>query len=85
MPAAIDDPRHKDIGLLLTQLRKDKGWLQQDVAERLRKPQTFVSKYETGLRRLDIVELLDILRALETEPHAFIDQVMAMPKASDRR
>ena len=85
MPAPIQDSRHHDIAALLVKLRKERGWLQQEMAHRLRKTQTFVSKYETGLRRLDVVELLDILRALDCDPHEFIDQVLAMPKASIHR
>lgn len=81
MPAAIADARHHAIAALLVQLRKERGWLQSELARRLRKTQTFVSKYETGLRRLDVVELLDILRALDADPHEFIDQVLVMPKS----
>ncbi|MBN9407514.1 MAG: helix-turn-helix transcriptional regulator [Burkholderiales bacterium] len=85
MPAAIQDARHKAIAALLVQLRKERGWLQHDLAHRLRRTQTFVSKYETGLRRLDAIELLDILRALDADPHEFIDQVMALPKSGAKR
>jgi len=85
MPAAIQDPRHQDVAALLVQLRKERGWLQQELAHRMRRTQTFVSKYETGLRRLDVIELLDILRALDADPHEFIDQVLAMPKRSVKR
>lgn len=85
MPAAIQDPRHQDIAALLVELRKERGWLQQDLAQRMRRTQTFVSKYETGLRRLDVIELLDILRALDADPHDFVDQIMAMSKRSAKR
>jgi transcriptional regulator with XRE-family HTH domain len=37
---------------------------QHDLAERLGEPQSFVSKYETGERILDFVEVRDICRAL---------------------
>lgn len=45
---------------LLRELRSEAGLRQQDLAERLGKPQSFVSKYETGERRLDILELRDV-------------------------
>ena len=80
MPAPISDPRHKAIAQKLTQLRKDRGWLQIDVAQRLHRPQTYVSKVESGHRRVDILELLDLLKALEADPHAFVDEVMALSK-----
>ncbi len=37
---------------------------QSELARRLEKPQSYVSKYETGIRRLDLVELEQIARAL---------------------
>ena len=37
---------------------------QEDVAEQLDRPQSFVSKYESGERRLDILELRDVCEAL---------------------
>lgn len=49
---------------LLRELRRDSGLRQTDLAELLDEPQSFVSKYETGERRLDILELRDICRAL---------------------
>lgn len=42
---------------LLQQLRSDAGLRQSDVATKIRRPQSFVSKYEAGQRRLDILEL----------------------------
>lgn len=84
MPAPIQDARHQDIAALLVKLRKDSGWLQQELAYRMRRTQTFVSKYESGRRRLDVLELLDILRALDADPHQFVDQVMALSKRAKR-
>lgn len=45
---------------LLRQIRLDAGLRQKDLAERLEKPQSFISKYESGERRLDLVELHQI-------------------------
>lgn len=75
----IHDPRYQAVATRLTELRKQRGWLQQHVAERLGRTQTFVSKYESGARRLDLIELLDVLRALEADPHKFIDEVPPKP------
>jgi transcriptional regulator with XRE-family HTH domain len=49
----------------LRQLRLDAGMRQEDLARRLRGPQSLVSKYEIGQRRLDPVELREICRALD--------------------
>jgi len=45
---------------LLRQVREDGGLTQTDLAARLKKPQSFVSKYESGERRLDLIELKEV-------------------------
>jgi transcriptional regulator with XRE-family HTH domain len=49
---------------LLIELRHERQLTQMQVAERLGVPQSFVSKYETGERRLDAVELFKIAQVL---------------------
>jgi ribosome-binding protein aMBF1 (putative translation factor) len=45
---------------LLRQLRTEAGLRQVDMAKALGKPQAFVSYYESGARRLDLLELRQI-------------------------
>jgi transcriptional regulator with XRE-family HTH domain len=77
MPHPIHDRRYQFVAKLLADTRKEQGLLQEDVADRLGRTQAYLSKCETGLRRIDLIELLDILRALNVEPHAFMDKVLA--------
>ena len=49
---------------LLRKWRHSAGLRQTDVAARLGRPQSFVSKYESGERRLDLIELREVCRAL---------------------
>jgi len=49
---------------LLRQLRIDAGLTQTELASRLQRDQTFVSKYESGERRLDILEVREVCRAI---------------------
>jgi transcriptional regulator with XRE-family HTH domain len=49
---------------LLKELRLGKGFTQVQLAARLNVPQSYVSKYETGERRLDFVETASICSAL---------------------
>lgn len=57
---------------LLRQVRVDRGLRQSELAERLGKPQSFVSKYETGERRLDILELREICGVLDLSLTDFV-------------
>jgi transcriptional regulator with XRE-family HTH domain len=49
---------------VLRQLRHAAGLRQEDLARMLDEPQSFVSKYESGERRLDLIELLHLCRAM---------------------
>lgn len=58
--------RHQQEALcrLLQQVRTDAGLSQEALAKKLSKPQSFVSKYESGTRRLDLLELRDVCDAI---------------------
>jgi transcriptional regulator with XRE-family HTH domain len=60
----IHSANHKKLLAVLKQVRIEAGLRQADLARLLQKDQTFVSKYETGERRLDILEVRDICKAL---------------------
>jgi transcriptional regulator with XRE-family HTH domain len=57
---------------LLVKARKGASLTQAEVADRLRRPQSYVSKYESGERRLDVVEFLDLARAIGFDPAKLI-------------
>ncbi len=65
---------------LLASLRDERGLSQRLLSEKLGKAPTYVSKYERGERRLDVVELLDILHALEANPLEIIKKIMESPR-----
>ena len=52
----------------LKMARQRAGLSQADLAKRLRRPQTFVSKYELGERRLDVVEFAAAAMAIGVNP-----------------
>jgi transcriptional regulator with XRE-family HTH domain len=68
--------------LALRKVREDAGLRQSDVAEALGYPQSVISKYEPGERRLDLLELEDVCRAIGI---TLVDFVRAYEKASRRR
>jgi len=63
----------------LIHARKLAGLTQHDVATRLGKPQSFVSKYENGERRLDVVEYLKVASAIGFDPCELIRNLQNGP------
>lgn len=61
----------------LVQARKKAGLTQHELACRLGKPQSFVSKYERRERRIDAVELVLIAHALGFDPCRVIRDIEA--------
>jgi transcriptional regulator with XRE-family HTH domain len=57
---------------LLRQMRLDAGLRQEDLAAKLGEPQSFVSRYECGERRLDVLELRQICRTLHVSLSEFV-------------
>jgi transcriptional regulator with XRE-family HTH domain len=53
---------------LMIGARKAAGLTQHALARRLKRPQSFVAKYEGGERRVDVVEFIAIARALGADP-----------------
>ena len=56
----------------LRESRRDKGFTQAEIADRLGTTQSFISKCERGERRIDLVESRAFCRALDID---FIDFV----------
>lgn len=59
---------------LLKQCRVDAGMTQSQFAQALERPQSFASDIERGLRRLDLVQLRDICKALNISLVDFVQR-----------
>ena len=71
-------PRHEKLGQVLRELRKKSKVTQAALAETLRRPQPFVSKYETGRLRIDGVELIEISDAIRCSLNEVAGKVLAV-------
>jgi transcriptional regulator with XRE-family HTH domain len=78
MEKTIFTNEHKKLQRLLKQVRLGAGLRQEDLAELLGKPQSFVSKYEVGDRRLDVLEIRQICQAVGV---GFLDFISRLDKA----
>lgn len=52
---------------VLKELRLGEGYTQDQMANKLSRPQSYVSKYESGERKLDFIDVLEILEVLGVE------------------
>jgi transcriptional regulator with XRE-family HTH domain len=59
----------------LREARESAGLTQEEVARRLGRPQSFVSKCESGERRVDIAELLAFCAAIRADAASFVRQL----------
>ncbi len=74
---SVHSPDHAAFCALMVGARKAAGLTQQALAFRLKKPQSFVAKYEGGERRLDVVEFVAISRALGADPLKLLGNFVA--------
>jgi transcriptional regulator with XRE-family HTH domain len=75
MPKSVYSPRYRRFRELLIQARKGAQLTQTELANRLNRPQSFVSKYETGERRLDLIEFLEVATILNLDVVAIIQDI----------
>jgi len=72
MPALLHSRKYHAYRLRLVQARKSRDMTQLQVAEKLGRSQSFVSKYEHGERRLDLLEFLEVAEALDINVSRFL-------------
>jgi len=65
---------------LLREVRLEAGLRQIDLAKRLGQPQSFISKCESGERRLDLPELREVCKALGIPLSDFVQRFEDSPK-----
>ena len=75
MPKAVFSDAYKVILFHLIQERKQAGITQQELANRLNRPQPFISQIENGVRRIDVLEFYAIAKAIGTDPAWLFNQI----------
>lgn len=74
MPKSIHSETYRALVARLADARRASGLTQQALAERLGKPQSYVAKVEGHERRLDVVEFLEMARALGVDPMPMVGE-----------
>ena len=81
----VKEEHYKLVGASLTAARRRANVTQQELAARLGKPQSFVSEYERGQRRVDVIELLVISRALGVDALELFAEIARSSGRFDRK
>jgi transcriptional regulator with XRE-family HTH domain len=81
-------PANRVLADLLRQIRLDADLRQSDVAEALKRSQSWVSDYEAGQRRLDLIELRQVCEACRVSLTDFVERFekgLAVPRRKPRK
>jgi transcriptional regulator with XRE-family HTH domain len=68
MQKSLNSPGYARFVAMLVAVRKHARIRQQPLAKKLGRPQSFIAKYEGGERRIDVIEFIEIARALGADP-----------------
>lgn len=85
MPGNLYSEEYATFVGVLRAAREDAGLTQVQLAERLKRPQSFVSKSERRERRVDVVEFLEIADALRVDPADLLERVRTAVRSVERR
>lgn len=73
----VSSPNYRAVIETLRTARTEKGLSQREVARRMGKPVSFLNKIELVERRIDVLEFVLLCRALDMDPHALLDRMIA--------
>ena len=75
MNKTLRTPAHRKLVQELKKARRDAGLSQQQVADLLGVPQSYVAKIELGERRIDVIEFLKFVEALDASWSDILGQI----------
>lgn len=77
MSKSLGSPRHKALIALLVEKREAAGLTQAELAEKLGEYQSFVARLESGQRRVDVVEFLELAEVLGFDVRGAMKRIAA--------
>jgi transcriptional regulator with XRE-family HTH domain len=80
MSRTLRSARHEALIALLVEKRREAGLTQAQVAKRLKRYQSYVATVESGQRRIDVVEFLDIADAIGFDPRDAIKRLRSISR-----
>ncbi|MBD1214051.1 MAG: multiprotein-bridging factor 1 family protein [Dolichospermum sp.] len=76
MSKSVFTQEYNQFRKMLIDARKAANLTQAELSAKLERPQSYVSKYERGERRLDLIEFLQLAQVLEINPLTFIENLL---------
>ncbi|CAI2934338.1 MULTISPECIES: helix-turn-helix domain-containing protein [Aminobacter] len=76
MLATLGTNRHKALIVLLIKKREAAGFTQTELATKLGQYQSFVARLESGQRRVDVVEFIQLAEILGFDASAAVETLM---------
>jgi transcriptional regulator with XRE-family HTH domain len=67
---------HRILIKVLVDAREAAGLTQRGLAARLKRPHSFVGRFEAGERRIDVIEFIEIARVLEVDPRQLFAKLL---------
>ncbi|MTJ13864.1 helix-turn-helix transcriptional regulator [Anabaena sp. UHCC 0187] len=80
MSKSVFSEEYNQFRKMLIEARKEANLTQAELSAKLERPQSYVSKYERGERRLDLIEFLQLAQVLEIDPLTFIENLLTYNK-----
>lgn len=81
MAKTLGTARHKALVAMLIEARERAGMTQTDLADRLGEYQSFVARLESGQRRVDVVELIELAGILGFDAPSMVKAVQDVSNA----
>lgn len=73
MRGFVSSPAYRAVATVLAKVRNDAGVSQRELAKRVGTLPSVIAKMETGSRRVDVLELIQIAQALGLRPEEVFD------------
>ncbi len=83
MTKSLHSATYEKLTELLVQARKKSGLKQQQVADALNTHQSYIAKVEGGERRIDVVEFMELARALGVVPSNLLKKLETTTPVKD--
>ena len=81
----IQTKRHKRLIAALIAERKRAGINQVALAKKLKRSQTFVARMESGRRRIDVIEFMDLAEAIGFNAPKLLEALAQVPHGRAKR